>query len=49
MDKDQVTRHSGTIGHSVARHLVAWELRVLGTGSPRHLVARHSVAAPFAA
>ena len=44
MDKDWVTRHSGNIGHSVAMHLVAWALRVLGTGSPRHSVARHSVA-----
>ena len=44
LDKDWVTRNSGTNGHSVARHSVAWALSVLGTGSPRHWVARHSVA-----
>ena len=44
MAKDWVTRHSGTIGHSVARLLVAWALKVLGTVLPRHSVARHSVA-----
>ena len=47
MDKDWVTRHSGTIGHSVSRHSVTWALRVLGTGSLRQSVARHSVATSF--
>ena len=44
MDKDWVTRHSGTIGHSVA-----WALGVLGTGSPIHSGAWHSVALSHAA
>ena len=46
LDKDWVTRHSGTIGNSVARHWVAWALDLLGTGSPRHWVAWHSIALP---
>jgi hypothetical protein len=49
LDKDWVTKHSGTIRHSVARHSVAWALRVLGTGLPRHLVFRHSVATSLSA
>ena len=36
LDKDWVTWHSGTIGHSVARHSVAWALKVLGTQGTRH-------------
>ena len=35
------------IGHSVARHSVAWALSILGTGSHGHSVARHSVAPSF--
>ena len=44
MDKDWVTRHSGTIGHSVARHSVDLALGPLGTASYGHWDARHSVA-----
>ena len=44
MDKDWVTRHSGTIGHSVPRRSVDLALGPLGTGSNGHWGARHSVA-----
>ena len=44
MDKDWVTRHSGTIGHLVARHSVNLARQPLGTGLHGHWGARHSVA-----
>ena len=44
MDKDWVTRHSGTIGHSVTRHSFYLELGPLDTGSHGHWGARHSFA-----
>ena len=44
LDKDWVTRHSGTIGHSVDRLSVDLELGPIGTGSHGHWGARHSVA-----
>ena len=46
MDKDWVTRRSGTIGHSVARHWVDLALGPLGTGSHGNWGGRHSVAPP---
>ena len=47
MDKDWVTRHSGTIGHSVARHSVDLALGPLGTGSHVHWGARHTAGLMF--
>ena len=47
LDKDLVTRHSGTIGHSVARHSFYLALGPLGTGSHGHWGARFSVATSF--
>jgi hypothetical protein len=44
LDKDWVTRHSGTIGHWVARHSFYFALGPLGPGSHGHWGARHSVA-----
>ena len=44
MDKDWVTRHSGTIGHSVASQSVDLALGPLGTVSHGHWGARHLVA-----
>ena len=47
MDKDWVTRHSGTILHSVSRHSFYFELWPLGTGTHGHWGARHSVLPSF--
>ena len=39
MEKDWVTRHSGIIGHSDARHSFYLALEPIGTGATRHWVA----------